>query len=409
MDAVFIIIGIVAVFAMILFSPIRGARSFRYQSPSKRFHEAHAVLSRRLLNPGTEAYDAFYREHSRWKEADDRSRESPGLLSGQSKYHHLETFAASRANFEVIDFLGQLVHGPPADMPSHSSISTSGSEKDKITTPDPQKATRFISRWLKKTGAHSVGFTPLKETHLYSHKGRGPRSGEPIEHRHTHAIAITVEMDHEMMQAAPLGSSVMESSEQYLRSGTLAIKLAAFIRQLGHEATAHIDGNYEVICPLVAVDAGLGVIGRMGLLMTPDLGPRVRISVVTTTMPLAPSRPRPDPTTLHFCHLCKKCAVNCPAAAIPDGPMQEGNGNRRWQINSEKCYHFWTVSGTDCGRCMTVCPYSHRDNIFHRFIRWGIKNNLVFRHLALKLDDVFYGRKPPIRPLPGWADMMDKP
>ena len=53
----------------------------------------------------------------------------------------------------------------------------------------------------------------------------------------------------EMMQSAPLGSSVMESSEQYLRSGVLALKLAAFIREMGYEATAHIDGNYELICP----------------------------------------------------------------------------------------------------------------------------------------------------------------
>jgi ferredoxin len=409
MEPVLLIIVIVTVLALILFLPIRGARSFQYVPPSKRFHEAHAVLSRRLLNPGTGAYDAFYREHPQWKEADDRSRQSPGLLSGQSKYHHPETFAASRANFEVIDFLGHLVHGPPVDMPGHSTVTSPGSGKDKTAIPDPERAVNFITRWLRKTGAHSVGFTPLKETHLYSHKGRGALSGEPIEHRHTNAIAITVEMDHEMMQPAPRGSSVMESSEQYLRSGVLALKLAAFIREMGYEATAHIDGNYEVVCPLVAVDAGLGVIGRMGLLMTPDLGPRVRISAVTTTMPLVPSGSKPDLTTIHFCHLCKKCAVNCPAAAIPEGPMQEIDDTRRWQINSEKCYHFWTTSGTDCGRCMSVCPYSHLDSIFHRFIRWGIKNNLVFRRLALKLDDVFYGRKPSIRPLPGWADMMDKP
>jgi hypothetical protein len=57
---------------------------------------------------------------------------------------------------------------------------------------------------------------------------------------------------------------------------------------------------------------------------------------------------------------------------------------------------------------MTVCPYSHPDNIFHRFIRWGIKNNLLFRHIAIKLDDVIYGRRPPARSLPEWADMMDK-
>jgi ferredoxin len=211
-----------------------------------------------------------------------------------------------------------------------------------------------------------------------------------------------------MMQSAPQGPSVMESSEQYLRSGILALKMAAYIRELGYDATAHIDGNYEVICPLVAVDAGLGTLGRMGLLMTPALGPRVRISVVTTDMPLIPSTGSPEPTTLHFCHLCKKCAVNCPVGAIPAGPRSRIEGVERWKIDSEKCYHFWTLSGTDCGRCITVCPYSHPDNGFHRFVRWGIKNNLVFRHLAIKLDDILYGRKPPIRPIPEWTDIMDQ-
>lgn len=200
----------------------------------------------------------------------------------------------------------------------------------------------------------------------------------------------------------------MESSEQYLNSGVLALKLAAFIRELGYEATSHIDGNYEVICPLVAVDAGLGVIGRMGLLMTRDLGPRVRIAVVSTNLPLEYSKSIPDRTTMHFCELCKKCAEVCPVAAIPTDSREKVDGIERWKINSEKCYHMWTVSGTDCGRCVTACPYSHPDDWFHRFIRWGIKNNLFFRHLAIKLDDVFYGRKPSIRPLPGWVDIMDK-
>lgn len=64
--------------------------------------------------------------------------------------------------------------------------------------------------------------------------------------------------------------------------------------------------------------------------------------------------------------------------------------------------------GTDCGRCIAACPYSHPDELFHRFIRWGIKINLLFRHLALKLDDLFYGRRPAIRPLPEWVDIRDK-
>ncbi len=385
-----------------LFVPFKGARSFNLSRPEKRVHESDVVLSRRLLVPGSKEYKAYYKLHPEFLEADERSRKAPGLLDRRSKYFHAGTYAAAEANFEVIDYLGGLIHGIN---PEQSQSPGSPSENPVKVNPD--HTARFISHWLKRTGAREVGYTRLQDYHLYSHKGRGPKSGTPIQNLHEHAIAITVEMDHRMMQSAPEGSSVMESSEQYLQSGVLALKLAAWIRQLGYEATAHIDGNYEVICPLVAADAGLGTIGRMGLLMTPKLGPRVRISVVTTNLPISYGEVIPDRTTLHFCHLCKKCARVCPSAAIPDGPREDIDGQERWQINSDRCYHFWTTSGTDCGRCITACPYSHPDDRFHRFIRWGIKNNLLFRHLALKLDDLFYGRKPTIRPLPDWSDILE--
>jgi ferredoxin len=404
MAPVFLILyisGALLLFLLILlFLPLKGARSFSYRPPTQRFHEADSVLSRRLLQPGTTAYDLYYQHHPEFKLPDDRSRSESGLLSDTSRYYRPGSFQAARANFRLIEWMGPLTRSHHTTKPGKD---TSGHLKQ-----DPEAVTRFLVNWMMRSGAHSAGVAPLKDYHLYSHKGRGPRNGEPVLQEHTAAVAITVEMDHRMMQSAPQGPSVMESSEQYLRSGILALKMAAYIRELGYDATAHIDGNYEVICPLVAVDAGLGTLGRMGLLMTPALGPRVRISVVTTDMPLIPSTGSPEPTTLHFCHLCKKCAVNCPVGAIPAGPRSRIEGVERWKIDSEKCYHFWTLSGTDCGRCITVCPYSHPDNGFHRFVRWGIKNNLVFRHLAIKLDDILYGRRPPIRPIPEWTDIMDQ-
>jgi reductive dehalogenase len=397
-----IVLCIIAGAGLMLFLPFKGARSYNYTRPVKRIHEADVVLSRRFLAPGSEAYEAYYQVHPEFRPADDRSRSAPGLLDKNAHYFQTGTFAAARANFKVVEFMGGLIHGPGA-VPENTA-----GQKAAAVNVNPERTSRFISRWLIKTGAHSVGFTPLEEYHLYSHKGRGSRSGTPIIKKHKNAIAITVEMDRRMMQSSPRGTSVMESSEQYLRSGVLALKLAAWIRELGYEATAHIDGNYEVICPLVAVDAGLGSIGRMGLLMTPRLGPRVRISVVTTDIPVSLSRRIPDRTTLQFCHLCHKCARVCPSNAIPHGPRAFIDGTERWQISSEKCYHYWTTSGTDCGRCIAACPYSHQDSPFHRFIRWGIKNNLFFRRLAIKLDVLFYGRNPTIRPLPDWTDILEK-
>ena len=67
------------------------------------------------------------------------------------------------------------------------------------------------------------------------------------------------------------------------------------------------------------------------------------------------------------------------------------------QIESIYC-----LPGTDCGRCMSDCPFSHPNNFFHNMIRMLIRNSKVFRHFALKMDDFFYGRKPKPAPVPGW-------
>jgi ferredoxin len=381
----------VVILLILFFFPTR----YFSKAPNKniygdRIHEADAVLSRRRLKPGTENYTKYYAEHPEYKEADDKARENPGLLSENAKYYDPLTFTASAANFILTDHL--------------HSLDEHESSENKMEI-DPGHMTHFIQKWLKKGGAHSVGFTSLEDHHLYSHKGRGKRNGEPILKDLPHAIAISVEMSHDFMKSAPAGPAVMESSEQYLHSGILASQLSLFIKNLGYKAKAHIDGNYEVICPLVASDAGLGIVGRMGLLMTPKLGPRVRIAVVTTDLPLEYKIKKASASTIDFCERCKKCALVCPARAIPEGPRTISNGSLRWKINSESCYNYWTISGTDCGKCMIACPYAHPDNYLHKFFRWGIKNNLLFRILAVKLDDIFYGRRPGLKKIPDWLSM----
>ena len=265
-----------------------------------------------------------------------------------------------------------------------------------------QKLKNFIAGWLKKDGAVSVGITETKDYHWYSEVGRGGDFGKKAQLPHSHAIAFTVEMDKELLDPAPQGPIVMESARQYMKAAVMATELAMFLRNLGYHARAHIDGNYRLICPLVAKDAGLGEIGRMGLLMTPELGPRVRIGVVTTDLALAISDKKDYSHMIKFCRICKKCADVCPSRAISFDDRKEIEGVKRWQINQEACYTLWCIVGTDCGKCMSDCPYSHPDNLFHNIIRAMIKNSVVFRYFALKMDDFFYGRKPKSAKVPDW-------
>ena len=375
---------------ILLFFPIRPKIKKGFQIPKEKHDERNVMFSRNELKPGTAQFDSYYSNNANKKYLDDKFREKPGLLSPDSSMYHPFSFASAHANLEVIEALKPIVNGPVAEQ-----------EID----IEPSKISNYLKTWSKKLGAHSVGITELKDYHLYSHKGRGDLYGKEISNKQKYAIAITIEMDNEMMQTAPRGSVIMESTQQYLSSGTIALQVAYFIRNLGYSARAHIDGNYELICPLVARDAGLGEIGRMGLLMTPKLGPRIRIAVITTDIPLVIDKRKDFSSVIDFCGICKKCADVCPSSSISFNQREKIKGVLRWKINSEACFTYWCTTGTDCGRCMVVCPYSHPNNFMHNFIRWGINNSYIFRRFALYMDDLFYGRKPKSRNIPSWIDM----
>lgn len=356
----------------------------------QQYDERRTMFSRKEIGTQAEKLNAYYQMYPQDLELDKEWRKKPGLMSENSTFYSKLTFSAADASFFAIESLRNKVDG------EHNKTKSSY---------QPKEISRFIKQWSKKLGAVSTGICALEKHHLYSHRGRGHVYGNSVNNKHKFAIAFTVEMDKDYLATGPAGPTLMESANQYLNSGVIAIQVAKFIRELGYEARAHIDGNYEVICPLVARDAGLGEIGRMGLLMTPELGPRIRIAVVTTNLPLVADIRKPDYSIHDFCTICKKCADVCPSQAIDKTPMKIIDGVHRWQISQEKCYSYWCTSGTDCGRCMSVCPYSHPNNFLHNIVRWGIKHSYLFRRFALKMDDFFYGRKPKPAKVPNWLNI----
>jgi ferredoxin len=381
------LLSLTAIGLIVLVLPIGRSRLEQDEVPRGRIDERDIMFSRRLLQVGSPRFEGYYAANPEKRALDDEFRAHPGLLEKGSTQHDPYTFAAADASFTAVEALRPIVEGAPAP---------------EAVSSDPARVTTFIKSWVRKMGAVSVGVTRLREYHLYTVIGRGEKYGRPVELNHDYAVALTVEMDKEMVDRAPMGPIVMESARQYLDSGAMAVQLAEFIRNLGYEARAHIDGNYRVVCPLVARDAGLGEIGRMGLLMTPELGPRVRIAVVTTDLPLVTDERRFDPTMIDFCVHCSKCADACPSDAIPVHGRIEVDGVKRWQIDSEACFTLWCKMGTDCGRCMSVCPYSHPNNLLHNLIRRGVRNSSLFRRLAIWMDDVFYGKPPAPSPLREW-------
>jgi reductive dehalogenase len=177
-----------------------------------------------------------------------------------------------------------------------------------------------------------------------------------------------------------------------------ATMVAQFIRGLGYRAIP--SGNDTAIDIPLAIDAGLGELGRNGLLITEKYGPKVRISKVFTELPLVPDEPV-DFGVTRFCLACEKCAKHCPSQAILYGDrtikthnISNARGELKWPINAEKCLAFWSRNEGSCMNCIRVCPFNKPKGWFHDVVRWLIKHTPFLDSFIVKMDDlVGYGKQ----------------
>ena len=364
----------------------------------KRWDERAIVFARnRYLQPGTEEYQEFYSEHPEWEESDARRREKGGPLGAMGSIDH------------------------PHEGPNRAALLASGLLTMQLATPDkvklqprgpgldlgPEEATERVKGYARHVGADLVGIAELDPRWIYSHRGMalamaGEEWGAEIRVGHRYAIVFAKEMSRDMIGPAPHTSSTVESMHRYADGAVIANQVASYVANLGYSATANHLSRYDCLLVPLAVDAGMGEMGRLGYLMTREFGPRQRLSAVTTDLPLLPDAPV-DIGVEDFCRICRKCAVCCPSRSIPEGDPEEVNGSLRWKLNETTCFDYWGKVGTDCNVCMRVCPWSHARTLPHRMIVWMVARNGAARRLFSRMDDIFYGERPRPKDPPAWA------
>jgi len=242
-------------------------------------------------------------------------------------------------------------------------------------------------------GASLVGITELDERWLYSRYSsmdeelrRGDvryvdaEKAEYLEDgtlvipkSYKHCIVMAYEMDYDGYRLSPGAAASAATGNGYSRMAFTGASLAQFIRFLGYGAVPC--GNNTGLSVPMAIDAGLGEKSRMGCLVTPKYGPRVRINKIFTDMPLDIDTPISFGVT-EFCEVCKKCAVSCPSGAITDGDQSYTSNNisniqgvYKWNNDMEKCFRFWMENGTDCSVCFGVCPFNKQEGWLHEATR----------------------------------------
>jgi epoxyqueuosine reductase QueG len=102
--------------------------------------------------------------------------------------------------------------------------------------------------------------------------------------------------------------------------------------------------------------AGLGFVGKSGLFVSHEYGPRVRLATVLTDAALPAGEMQPA-----LCGDCRACADACPCGAITGRPWSV-HGSRDDIVDAALCSQHMKKAyrnigrGAVCGICMAVCP-----------------------------------------------------
>lgn len=197
-------------------------------------------------------------------------------------------------------------------------------------------------------GAELVGITDVTDECIFE--------DETVSYRY--AISVAVPMDREALLTAPSETANLAALQGYLDVGRVAIKLAAHIRELGWNAKAVTTmASAEILHIPLAIKAGLGELGKSGLLISREFGSNIRLATVLTNLPMTLDEPA-DVGIADFCELCQLCVKQCPAGAI-SGEKQMVRGIEKWVTDIDKCAPYF-VEHHACGICLEICPWTER-------------------------------------------------
>ena len=260
---------------------------------------------------------------------------------------------------------------------------------------EPRKLTETLKKAAHFFGASLVGVCEVNPLWIYSHNYNeitGELTKMELPTGFDYAVVMAVEMDYEYIQTSPAGGAAAATGLGYSKMAVLAGLLAQFIRKMGFGAIPC--GNDTGLSIPLAIEAGLGELGRNGILITEKFGPRVRLCKVFTDMELIPDAPKFFGVD-QFCLICKKCAQTCPSKAIPEGERtteartkSNNSGVEKWMIDPERCFHFWGANRNDCANCIRSCPFNQRPGWIHDLTRFFIKRMPVFNPLFLSLHSL---------------------
>lgn len=217
-----------------------------------------------------------------------------------------------------------------------------------------------LKSFAKGLGIDDIGFTEVDTSFIFSDKMV----------LYKNAIVLLMEMKHEMIMTAPSKHAEKEIFRTYYKLNVAANKIKSFLNERGYNAQAGPALGGEVNYPLLAQKAGMGFIGKHGMLITPDFGPSLRLAAVYTDIENLPMTNQNKHLWINeFCDSCNKCVRKCPAKAIYQDTKIFDDGTKQC-IDYKKCAVPFSKNH-GCTVCVKECTFFKSDyyNIKEKYLK----------------------------------------
>ncbi len=347
----------------------------------ERFDERDAVFNRARLVPGTDGrYEDYY------KRRPEMEKHHPKVHLFYDKEYQFNKNKDDWTNRALGDaaFAGGSVLG--------LDEAVDGPVSPKQFKMDPAVAAEKIKGFCKALGADLVGIGPCKTEWLYTHVGGGAHYGEPITQTYKYAISIACPQQFDLVATGTDNAVGLVTGVNYAKMALITDTVAAYIRSMGYPARANHYRNYIALCVPLAVDGGLGELGRNGFLVTKEFGANTRLASILTDLPMTMDKPV-DLGIQDFCSECKLCAEWCPSGSIPMGEKTNTRGINKWQLNANTCITYWSEhTGMNCSLCQVNCPWSKPPSWIHSMAVESASHSSLARRILPRAEKVVYGK-----------------
>lgn len=224
------------------------------------------------------------------------------------------------------------------------------SDESTIDNPDNAKTMvepDFIEKlenYAHSIGIASVGYARIPSELIITDK--------PVMYPNT--IVLTMEMDEKIIETAPGPEAYKLNNIIYEKLGKLTYKVSDYLRDVGFATQpVHPFGKW-INFSAIGQEAGLGFIGKSGLLITPELGPRHKISAIFTSIENLPLKDNEHSWIKDYCDVCGKCVKSCTENAMIE--RKSCCGNKEIEFVAEYC----TGCIHGCTICIKACPFDEK-------------------------------------------------